>query len=375
MTLPILVGNLSAIRIKTRLELNQLAPEWNNLLRQSAADSIFLTWEWISSWLNTVSPSASLVVIAVRDDEGSLVAIAPFYCSSLRFFNLINYRCLRVLGDCHSGGEYQDIIVLPSIEDKALSAVAKAIASLGYEWDCAWIPNIAGWTGAAERLTKGFGHAHGFLRKRACSFSALKLPETWPEYKDHLSSNRRSALQRQEKRLTQAGVVTILKCEQHEALPQFLEALFDLHRKRWQQVGQEGSFARRPRMLAFYKDFAPKALANGWLALFSLTINDTLHAAQYGYIYNNAFLQLQEGYDPAGPNGSGNVLRAEIFRSCMEKGLQEYDFLGEHTQHKANWGAMEREGWQIFLGRDCYKNILLRLFEVWPTGRFLRQHE
>ena len=375
MTHPAIATNLSATLIKSRSELIQLAPEWNNLLHQSAADSIFLTWEWISSWLDTVSPSASLTVIAVRDIERRLVAIAPFYCSSLRLFGVISYRCLRVLGDCHSGGEYPDIIVLPNMEDEALRFIARVLASPECKWDCAWIPNVAGWTGATERLIVALSQNRGFLRKRACSFSALELPKSWPEFVGSLSRNRRSALKRQEKRLAQAGIVSIERCEREDALPQFLEVLFDLHRKRWQQVGQEGCFVRRPKMVGFYRNFAPKALANGWLALFSLTIDETFHAAQYGYLYNGAYLQLQEGYAPAGPSGSGNALRAQIFRWCIGKRMRGYDFLGEHTQHKANWCAVERGGWQIFLGRYCFKNIPLRLLGVWPTGRFLRQSE
>ena len=364
---------LTPTLIKNRDELNQLATEWNNLLRQSAADSIFLTWEWVSSWLEAVSPTVLLAVVAVHDARGSLVAIAPFYHSTLCFLGGLHYRCLRVLGDCYSGGEYPDIILLPGIEEAALEAIARTITSPACQWDCAWFPNVAGWTGAAERLQTVFDQVLGFMRKRPCSFSSLVLPNSWPEFTDRLSSNRRSVLQRQKKRLLQAGTMTIQRCMSKGDLPPALETLFALHRKRWLQDGQEGSFARRPRMEVFYKNFATKALANNWLALFSLMLDGIPIATQYGYLYKNIFLQLQEGYDPAGPKGSGNTLRAEIFRWCMEQGTQEYDFLGEHTQHKANWCAQERWGWQIFLGRGCFKNTPLRLLNIWPTGRFLRQ--
>lgn len=366
-------SNLTSTLIKNRTELDLLAKEWNNLLRQSAADSIFLTWEWISSWLDTVSPTAILAVVAVHDSTERLIAVAPFYISTLRFLGVIKYRCLRVIGDCYSGGEYPDIVVLPSFEKDALAVISKTIASTECQWDCAWMPNVAGWTGAAERLLAAFGPDSHFVRKRPCSFSALSLPNSWKEFTSQLSSNRRSTLQRQKKRLAHAGVVTFRQCRNEEELPLALETLFALHQKRWQQAGHEGSFVRRPKMIDFYKDFATKALANNWLVLYSLAINDVTIASQYGYLYNNSFLQLQEGYDPVGPNGSGNTLRAEIFRRCMEYGIREYDFLGEHTAHKASWCAVERRGWQIFLGQNYFKNIPLKLIKIWPTGRFLHQ--
>ncbi|MDD5760045.1 MAG: GNAT family N-acetyltransferase [Desulfobulbaceae bacterium] len=371
MTTPSPASNLSATIIKSRPELNLLSPEWNRLLQQSEADSIFLSWEWITSWLDTASPSSVLSVVAVHDDDGHLVAIAPFYLSSLHFLGIFHYRCLRVLGDCNSGGEYPDIMVLPNLEDKAMRIIAMALASSKCEWDCAWIPNIAGWTGAAGRFIAVFGQSNGFFRKRACSFSALKLPGSWSEFTHSLSRNRRSVLQRQEKKLAMAGIIVVERCERDDELPHFLEALFGLHKKRWQKVGQEGSFVRRPKMVDFYRNFAQKAFSNGWLALFSLKINGTEYATQYGYLYNGVYLQLQEGYDPAGPNGSGNALRAEIFRWCIERKMREYDFLGEHTPHKANWCAVERLGWQFFLGRNGFKNIPLNLLKIWPTGRYL----
>ncbi len=371
MTLSVVSSNLTPTLIKNRAGLNLLANEWNTLLRQSAADSIFLTWEWVTSWLDTVSPAETLAVVAVRDSGGRLVAVAPFYISILHFFGIVKYRCLRIIGDCYTGGEYPDIIVLPGIEDTALAAIATTIASSACQWDCAWLPNVAGWTGAMERLLSALGH--GFVRKRPCSFSALTLPSTWQEFACQLSRNRRSILQRQKKRLVQAGIMTTQLCRSKDHLLQALDTLFALHQKRWRESGQEGSFVRRPRMVDFYKDFAPKALANNWLVLYSLVVDSVPIAAQYGYRYKSTFLQLQEGYDPAGPKGSGNTLRAEIFRWCIEQGIREYDFLGEHTPHKSYWCAVERWGWQIFLVRNKVKNLPLKRLKIWPTGRFLRQ--
>ena len=69
---------MNAELIRDRKGFEALAREWNSLLESSSADSIFLTWEWISSWLDTVHPAADLFVIAIRDGQGSLVGFAPF---------------------------------------------------------------------------------------------------------------------------------------------------------------------------------------------------------------------------------------------------------------------------------------------------------
>jgi len=88
--------------VTSREELEFYAKEWNELLASSDADTIFLTWEWISTWLDSVYPDGELLVVFVRDNNARLIGIAPFYLSDIHFLGLIKYRCLRIIGDCQS---------------------------------------------------------------------------------------------------------------------------------------------------------------------------------------------------------------------------------------------------------------------------------
>ena len=103
-------AGLAVETITTREGLETCAEQWNDLLDESSARTIFLTWEWVSAWLDVVNPNAQLMVVVVRDEDGSLVAIAPFYQTQMHLLGLIGYRCLRVLGDIDSGAEYPDLI-------------------------------------------------------------------------------------------------------------------------------------------------------------------------------------------------------------------------------------------------------------------------
>ena len=62
--------NVSVLR--TRAELEALGPEWNHVLQASRANTIFLTWEYISAWLDTVGSDIDLNVLAVRGASGQL---------------------------------------------------------------------------------------------------------------------------------------------------------------------------------------------------------------------------------------------------------------------------------------------------------------
>ena len=43
--------------ITSRKALRRLEPVWNTLLRESASDTLSLTWEWMSAWLLMKNPS------------------------------------------------------------------------------------------------------------------------------------------------------------------------------------------------------------------------------------------------------------------------------------------------------------------------------
>ena len=366
-------SSLSAVLIETKKELELLAAEWNLLLRASEADSIFLTWEWVSSWLETVLPDATLMVVAVRNSEQKLIALAPFYRSPLKLFGQIPYQCLRVLGDQSSGAEYPDIIIQRGMEDTAIPLISKTYKEHAKKWDWVWLLNISGWTGALDRLTRVFQQSTVIIKKSPYSFSAVALPCSWDEFTHLLPKGRASILRRQEQRAARQHTLEVHRCCQQVELPSFLDNFFKLHAKRWQVKGQKGSFARRPKMEDFYRDFAQKALKNGWLAFFSLSLDGISQASQYGYIYNNIYHQLQEGYDPQGLPGLGNVLREKAIRWCIEQNIQEYDFLGQHSQHKASWGSTERWGWRLFIGLRSLKNLPIKLTGIWPSGRFITE--
>ena len=367
-----LADTLTTKVITKRQELQQYAGAWNELLRQSAASTIFLTWQWINTWLDVMHPEAELLVVVVEDENGRMVAITPFYHTRMRLLGAVDYRCLRVIGDCESGAEYPDLIVRAGYEQAVMRLLIEALLERHNKWDCLWLPNVAGWTGALERFQALCSLAGFYLHERERNFASVTLPDTHERYWELLSGNARSNIRRHTKRLGVA-YVELVRCEDAIDVPRFLTALFDLHRRRWAGVGEEGSFVRRPRMVRFYEQFAPAALKQGWLRLYALKVDGVVRAVQYGYAYNGTFHQLQEGFDPETFRGIGNILRNLVFKACIEEGLNDYDFLGEFTDHKRRWGAKIRFGHDLFAGRPGMKNRLLFTKYVWPTGRYLRE--
>ena len=352
--------------------VSALERDWNQLLITSKANTIFLTWEWISAWIQAGGKTNPPFVICVRDVAENLVGIAPFYMAKLRFGRIIPYRTLRIMADVATGAEYPDLIVAPEAEPEVSQIIIDTLVGLRARWDCLWLPNVASWTGAESRLLKPCYDAGLLSRSRPRDFSVVELPDNMNAYVRALSSNKRQQLRGEMKRIGGRPDVSVKRCERAEEIPRFLDALFDLHYRRWKTQGEEGSFRRKPQLAEFYKHFVPRAYAKGWLWLFALEDQGEVKAVQLGYVYDDAFHQIQEGFDPDYEKGAGNVLRARVIESCIEAGVRTFDFLGGMSEHKRRWRAQERTGCDLFLGHQQLKNRPLFSVGIWPTGRFLR---
>jgi CelD/BcsL family acetyltransferase involved in cellulose biosynthesis len=280
------------------------------------------------------------------------------------------------MGDCHCGSEYPDIIAAPDTLEAIFPYIEECLNAHPDKWDCLYFRHVSGWTDAASRLARFCTRKRTFFRQQEAVFSSIPLPESIDEYNRNILGpvgKQKKKTGQIRRKLERLGRLSITLCQQEQELPLFLDSLFSLHKKRWEAAGQRGSFVRRPLMQDFYRGFAATALREGWLKLFALRIDDTILAVQIGYLYNGVFYALQEGFDPDGPQGLGNVLRHAVIDWCITNKVREYDYLGGNEEHKLQWGAKQRTGRHLFCGRQSPKNLLLAAADIWPSGRFITE--
>lgn len=358
--------------ITKRDELEDLADQWNDLLVESQANCIFLTWEWISTWLEAVYPEAPLLVVAAYDVNHQLVGVAPLYRCSMRALNCVPLKCLRVLGECQAGAEYGDLIVHPDCEEPVIEAIASCLMDARDQWDCVFIPSVADWTGGRARWKKLFAKLNAYESWKPVEYSAIALPETHEEYLKSLPGRARRGTARFGRRLSEVGPLDFRLCQSQEALPNDLATLYDLHRCRWLELGQEGSFVRRPKLKSFNDLFSPVALERGWLRLYTLDVAGKPAASVYGFTYNGSGYGLQCGFDPA-VDGAGRVLWGDVIRQTIEEGACEYDFLGGGYRYKRYLGGETRTGYSVFAGRRSLKTRGVFQLGLQPNGRCIKQ--
>lgn len=357
--------------ISKRADFNALESEWNALLSRSDAASLFLTHEWISAWLDVLPHTPPLLIITARDAQQRLCGIAPFYIGTMRLTGLLTYRCLRVLGDCHSGAENQDLIIDASVTGVA-SALSDAIVDHAVHFDWMWIPHTRTGAGCSERMSAVAKRMDGFCYTRSFEYCEIALPDCHDTYLKRLSKATRYNLRRQSRQFAADAQVERLDHDNADALPRWLDDFFDMHRARWRAVGKQGSFERRPMLALFYRRFIPIALERGWLRFYRMQIDGKTAAMQLGYRFNDRVLAIQEAFDPDGVAGAGNSLREYVIRDCIDEGALIYDFLAHATAHKMRWRATTTEGLSLFCGVPSAANVPLKILSLWPNGRFIQ---
>jgi CelD/BcsL family acetyltransferase involved in cellulose biosynthesis len=348
-----------------------LSDEWDLLLQKSSADTIFLTWDWVSSWVEIWQENYKPYVLLVRDENDVLIGVAPFYIGECRLLGLLKYSTLRIIGDVNSGAEYPAWMVKIGIESDVSTCIAAELSHRYSEWDFIWMPRVAGWINAHQHVLQACKQVGLLVNIRPADFSTILVPQEFSEFEAQQSRNRRQQMRRRIRKVFLSDDVEILQCVNQEDVSFYLDQLFSLNNKRWNSVEKSGTFYRKPQEAEFYRKFIPRALKNGWLSFFLLRNNEGVKAVQVGYVYKNIFHQLQEGFDPDFLPGTGTVLRWHIIKNCIQRGVDCYDFLGGITEHKRRWGAIQRVGHDVFIGSPRVKNNLILWGRAWPTGKYL----
>ena len=330
-----------------------LRDEWNALLDASGAWNPFLTWEWMSNWWTHLRGAATLNIVTVRSG-GLLIAIAPLMI--VRRGLSLPPR-LEFIG-VGSGADYLDVIVRNGDEALAVAALARAVDTqqLALQFD-----NLPPSPVSARlwRELEGNGWTAIEGNPDVCPFIDLS-GHSWDSYLASLGSSHRANVRRRLRALAAAFDMRFALIESHEERRHALEALFRFHDQRW-TCGGSTAFSTPP-LRAFHHDLTRSALERGWLRMYSLSLDNTLVGAMYGFARDGRFYFYQHGTDVAYARYSlGLVLMGLTVRAAIDDGVREFDMLYGHEAYKKLWAAHQRP-----LGR-------LMLFPPRLTGRWLQR--
>jgi CelD/BcsL family acetyltransferase involved in cellulose biosynthesis len=336
--------------VQDNASFHGLRNEWNTLLSESSANTIFLTWEWLYEWWTSYAQSERLLILTLRDQADRLIGIAPLYQLRVRRMGFLPVKVLRFIGDGSGDSEYLDFIVANGMEEEARSAFFAYLKAHPALWDVLSLHGIPARSETKDGALEWAQHNGYRAMVRGFVTAFIPLPGSWSTYLTTLDRKFRWKVRSRLDKLCNNHKVEMVRCENSSVLQPYLDCLFDLHRKRWAKVYQDGCFVPARRL--FYQRMGDRFLQRGWLQFYMLKVDGKVLAAQFGFQYGNKFYSLQEGLDPDGGQESyGIVLRAFVLQEVIRNGIPQYDLLRGDSDYKTRWNTTPTTCCSMELGR------------------------
>lgn len=245
-------------------ELEPIAGAWDEL--SVAARAPFASPSWLIPWWRHAAPAgAELCVIAVREADGTLVGVAPFFVEPDR----LGLRKVRALGA--GASLYVEPVARPGLEEDVARAVAASLAGLRPAADYMTFDGVyeaSPWHQLIGRAwPEGSCWWHAPLTMPAPFIETTE--KSYEEWFATKSKNFREQTRRRRRQLEKKGAVFRLATAPEEVEPGLI-AFAELHHARWDPKG--GSAVLTDGVRAMLPVVAGNLLADGRFRLWSIEI-------------------------------------------------------------------------------------------------------
>jgi CelD/BcsL family acetyltransferase involved in cellulose biosynthesis len=310
-----------------------LHDDWNTLLARSRSNTLFLTWEWQTTWWRCLG-EGDLYLLAWFD-AGRLAAIAPLYLhdddAGQRRFDLVG--CVEV-------SDYLDLIVEDGREDAVYRALLDWLAGDDCPpWAVTGLCNLAE-TSLTHRLLPELAAGRGWeavtTLEDVCPL--IQLPDSFDTYlQEILSKKQRHEVRRKLRRIEEEASVRWHVVDSISDLGQEIDAFIHLHRL----SKQEKQSFMTEGMETFFRTVMQAMHDAGWLHLAFIEVNGARAAAMLSFIYDGRLLVYNSGYDPTSyaELSPGIVLTTRVIEDAIGRGLRIFDFLQGNEVYKYRFGA------------------------------------
>jgi CelD/BcsL family acetyltransferase involved in cellulose biosynthesis len=316
--------------IDSLASMADLSKEWNDLLRNSHANSVFLTWEWTYAWAESfLDESRRLFVLALYEGQ-ELVGLAPWYAWHTRLHGCPVIR-IEFLGSPETGSDYLDVVCRKRREKDVAQKVCEFLFRQSRDlWDIVSLRDVPSESLFLLYCLEVLERKRTAFEIHSGSFCPIfLLPDNRDDFLSKLTKHRRQQYLSDGRQLQKQGDVV------HHRLSgeQNLAALSDFHalyNQRWKKSEQD---------LRFLEKLFTLSVKTGLCETNFLTINGKNYAAGL-QLYHDQIVYL---YHLVADRSFGNKISVGnyLVGRCIERALAEgfrcYDFLRGSEEYKFYW--------------------------------------
>ncbi len=322
-------------------DLSKLSQEWNQLLSCCSASHVpFLRHEYLCTWWDTLGggewATGELFIVLARDENGSLIAIAPLFFHPERD----NKRTLMLMGS-YEISDYLDFIVseknLSEFVDKLLNLLS---SDQSPDWQILVLDNIPENSPTLKVIKqaanqRGWNYSQELLHP--CPY--INLPGDWDTYLAMIDKKQRHEIRRKMRRAGEyQPAVTWNFVSQEADLDQASADFLNL----MAQDPQKQAFLT-PAMRIQLRETIRVAHKAGWLQLAFLEVDGDRIAGYLNFDYGRHIWVYNSGisseYRELSP---GWVLLGYLLKWANENQRVYFDFMRGDEDYKYKFGAVNR---------------------------------
>jgi CelD/BcsL family acetyltransferase involved in cellulose biosynthesis len=313
------------------------APAWRLLAARPWA-SAFQSWAWASSWWEAHGGTAEAIVLSIETPAGAGIVQL---CRAPYGGRLTpGMRVVRLIGDGTGDAEGLEPLVPPRAAAAAAAAIVNRLASEPDSWDLLELAALPADSPHAPAITQAAGDRGWLVRATRTPRFFVPLSDGWEGVLARLSRSRRATIRYQLRRVERDDGWRLIRV-QGGSVPSTVQALFELHQRRWGARSGGGNFRDVARR-RFYLLLASRLDEEGKLDLWRLDHQRTPVAVHFGMRSGTVHSYLDGGFDPAlGRWSPGTVLTSMVLRHLADEGASHFDFLGGRDPYKLGWAPVE----------------------------------
>lgn len=324
----------------------QLRSEWNDLVHRSWANTLFMTWEWQTTWWRHWGSGEVTLLTWRETTTDSLIGLVPLYLDTAPD----GARRLLLVGGIEVS-DYLDLVIVPDYAEVVFQGlVAWLHSAAAPAWDRLELVNVPEGSPTLGRFADLAGQQWQTSAAIEDVCPVVMLPEDWEGYLSLLDKHQRHEVRRKLRKIEQESTVRWWISASPAEVTRDVESFINLHQL---SSVDKDDFMTEP-MKAYFRDLAAVLHANGWLVLALLSVDGNPASALFSMVWQDRWLLYNSGYDPVNYRelSTGIVLQAYCMQEAIRRDVRVFDFLQGNETYKYRLGGQDTRVWRLVVSRD-----------------------
>lgn len=337
-------------------DIRDLQGVWNSTLKQSNVDSVFLTYEWLFSWLKVYAPDRKQFIICIKENE-SVIALAPLIILPVRNFGL-SLKRLQFIG--YGVSDYMDFIIQKDNRE-CLEIIFSFIEKHRHLWNYCELHNISEESENFLLLDKVLSKRYRFYKigiENPCPY--VKLNKSFDNYIKSRIAGLRYDLKKGENDLIKMGNLTYEKISDQRIALNELSHFFNMAERREQTVNRSTTIINIDNRRRIFKLYIDNDVLWPHLNFFRICLDGKVIAYHFGFEYNKKLFWYKPTFDIDYSKYSlGKLLIKWAMMYAIDKNFSEFDFLVGGEPYKYQWATESRNVYGLFLSNNTLLSRLI----------------